>query len=149
MKVSTELKLASASLTLDVGSLLTAAASPRRFKLGGFTFGSDAAADNQWRVEIQKRTGVATNGTAPTIVQNDQNDTIASTLVANQAPTANGAGSGVYLGINTNQRSSVQFWWIPGYELVSVVTASNGFGVNTPVGSATVALVSTLFADEL
>ena len=139
---------ATASATLDVGSLITAAASPRRFRLGGFVFGSDAAADNPFRVEIVKRTGAATAGTAPSILQNDQNDTIASTLVANQFPTANGAGSGTYLGINTNQRSTVQFWWVPGYELVSVVTASNGFGVNTPISSA-VAVVATFFADEL
>lgn len=127
-----------ASSTLDVGSVIAAAANPRRFQLYDFVIGSDAApADNPYLWEIYKRTGTATAGSAPTSSVLDQSDTVATTLVFNQAPTTNGSGgSTAIFGVPLNQRASFRWVCQPGSELVCPATASNGFCFATPTSSA-------------
>ena len=149
MKVGVKLTR-TASSTLDVGSIITAAASPRRFKLYDFVVGSDAApADNPYLWEIYKRTGTATAGSAPTIYPLDLSDTIASTLVANQAPTTNGAGGTTPMfGVPLNQRASFRWVASPGSELIAPATASNGFAFATPTSSA-LAVEAYVLADEI
>jgi hypothetical protein len=141
-----------ASATLDVGSVINAAASPRRFQLFDLMFGSDATpADFAFLWEFFKRTGTATGGTAPTISPLDVSDTIASTLVANQAPTTNGAGGSTapLLSVPLNQRASFRWVASPGSELVSPATASNGFAAATPTAGALVAVECTFLVNEL
>lgn len=139
-----------ASSTLDVGSAICAAANPRRFKLYDFIIGSDAApADNPYLWEVYKRTGAATAGSAPTIYALDQSDSIASTLVVNQAPTTNGAGGTTPMwGVPLNQRASFRWVASPGSEFISPATASNGFAFATPTSSA-LAVEAYAMCDEL
>lgn len=140
---------ASASSTLDVGSVLTAAATPRRFKIMQWSFGSEAVpAENQFLWQINKRTGAATGGTAVTGQPLDDSDTIASTLVGNQAPTANGAGSGLKFALPLNQRASVIWQPKDGKEIIAAAVASSGFAVSTPTAAA-VAVTSGFHCDEL
>lgn len=140
-----------ASATLDVGSLLTAAASPRRFKLYEFDIGSEATpGDYAFLWQVFRRTGVATAGTAPTITNYDQTDTIASTLVANQAPSANGAGGSTapLISIALNQRSTYRWVAAPGSEMITNATASQGYAIATPTAGALVAVTASFLADE-
>lgn len=139
-----------ASATLDVGSILCAAVSPRRFKLYDLLVGSEATpADNAFQWTVNKRTGTATAGTAPAIVALDESDATASTLVANQAPTANGAGSGVKLTVPLNQRATFRWVAAPGGEIVSPATASNGLGFATPTAGGLVAVTANAHVEEL
>lgn len=136
-----------ASSTLDVGSAIAAASNPRRFQLYDFAIGSDAAPnDNAFLWEIYKRTGTATAGSAPSVSQLDISDTIASTLVANQAPTTNGSGgSTAIFGVPLNQRASFRWVAAPGSELVAPATASNGFAFATPTMTALAVEAYALF----
>jgi hypothetical protein len=138
-----------ASTTLDVGSILAAAANPRRFKIADLLVGCEAAAnDNQFTWEINKRTGTATGGTSVTGQPVDDGDTVASTLVGNQAPTANGAGTGNKLTFPLNQRATFRWTPSPGGEITAAAVASSGFGFSTPVGSA-LAVVADAHIEEL
>ena len=128
---------ATTSATLDLGSVITAAATPRRFNLYDIVLGIiGAPADNIYEWQIQRKTGAATAGTAPTITPLDFTDAVAATLVANQAPTTNGAGSAVCLAIPLNQRATFRWVAAPGGELISSIAASNGYGINTPTMTA-------------
>lgn len=140
-----------ASATLDVGSVLTAAASPRRFKLYDVVVGSEAApGDFAFLWEMYTRTGAATAGTAPAVTALDASDTTASTLVANQAPTTNGAGGSITrLTIPLNQRATFRWVANPGGEIVAPATISNGVAAATPTAGALVAVTATLHCDEL
>jgi hypothetical protein len=139
-----------ASATLDVGSVLNAAASPRRFQVYDVLMGSEATpGDFAFLWTLNKRTGTATGGTAPSVLTLDEGDAIASTLVANQAPTANGAGSGVKLSVPLNQRATFRWVAAPGSELVSPATASNGYSIATPTAGALVAVTATFLVNEL
>ena len=132
-----------ASSTLDVGSVLTAAASMRRFALYEAIFGSEATpADvaNLWT--LNKRTGTATGGTAPSIVTLDESDTLAATLVANQAPTSNGGGTGVKLSVPLNAKATFRWVAVPGGELIAPATASNGIAAATPTAGSTGAITA-------
>jgi hypothetical protein len=138
-----------ASATLDVGSVLTAAASPRRFQIIDWIIGSEAApADNAFMWEINKRTGAPTGGSGVTGQTLDDSDTIASTLVGNQAPTANGAGSGNKLSVPLNQRATFRWTPNPGAEITAPAAASNGYAVSTPTMSA-LAVTSVFHCNEL
>ena len=150
MKVGVTLQR-TASTTLDVGSVITASSNPRRFKLIDFTVGSEAPpADNPFLWQIFARTGAATGGTAPTISHLDQSDTIASTLVANQAPSANGAGGSTapLVSVPLNQRATYRWVAAPYEEMVSSNANSNGFAAATPTSSA-VAVTTSWVMDEL
>jgi hypothetical protein len=141
-----------ASATLDVGSLLTAAASPRRFELYEMILGCEATpGDYAFLWQVFKRTGTATAGSAPTISPLDIGDTIASTLVANQAPSANGAGGSTapLLTVPLNQRATFRWVAAPGSELKTTATASLGFGIATPTAGNLVAVSAGLLANEL
>jgi hypothetical protein len=140
-----------ASATLDVGSVLTAAASVRRFKLYDFTCGSEATpADNAFLWQVFRRTGTATGGTAPSITALDQGDTIASTLVTNQAPTVNGAGGSTapLLTVALNQRATYRWVAPPGGELITNATASQGYAFATPTAGGLVAVSVGVNCDE-
>jgi hypothetical protein len=140
-----------ASATLDVGSLLTAAAAARRYKLLDFTLGSEATpSDVAFLWQLFRRTGTATAGSAPSITNLDQGDTIASTLVANQAPTVNGAGGSTapLISVALNQRATYRWVAAPGSELVTNATASQGYAFATPTAGALVAVTASAIADE-
>lgn len=140
-----------ASATLDVGSVICGAANPRRFKVYDILVGSEATpADNAFLWEIYKRTGTATAGTAPTITPLDESDTDASEMVANQAPTTNGAGGSVTkLTIPLNQRATFRWVAAPGGELVAPATASNGLAAATPTAGGLVAVSASFHVQEL
>lgn len=149
-RFSYKLLRAAQSATLDVGSVLNAAASMRRFQLYDLMIGSDTTpADNVSLWEVAKRTGTATGGTGVTGQPLDDSDTLAATLVGNQAPTTNGAGSGVKLSIALNQRATFRWVAAPGSEIVSPATASNGYGIQTPTAGGTPEGVATVLVNEL
>jgi hypothetical protein len=134
-----------ASATLDVGSIIAAASSMRRFALYELIAGSEATpGDFAFLWEIYKRTGLATGGTAPNIQPLDAAESLAATVVANQAPTANGAGgsTNIFLSMPLNQRATFRWVAAPGGELIAPATASNGFGVATPTAGALVAVTA-------
>jgi len=140
-----------ASATLDVGSILAAAASMRRFALYELIVGSEATpGDFAFLWHVLNRTGLATGGSAPAQTPLDAADTLASTLVANQAPTANGAGgaTAIKLAIPLNQRATFRWVAAPGGELIAPATASNGFGVATPTAGALVAVTALAHVNE-
>ena len=141
----TQAFLASLSTTLDVGSIIAAAASPRRFQLYDYTIGSETNGDTMLTWIIAKRTGAATGGTAPAITALDSSDTIASTIVANQAPTTNGAGSGTVHRRPLYERATYRWVATPGRELVAPATASNGWGCGTPTSTAIAGSISFEF----
>ena len=139
---------ATASATLDVGSVVTAASAVRRFCLYDIVVGiTGAPADNIYEWQITRKTGLATAGTAPTITPLDFTDTTAATVVANQAPTGNGAGSAVCLAMPLNQRATFRWVAAPGGELISSIAASNGYAINTPTMTA-LAAVGTFHINE-
>jgi hypothetical protein len=141
-----------ASAALDVGSVLTAAAASRRFKVYEFTCGSEATpVDSAFLWQVFRRTGVATNGAAATITNLDQGDTIASTLVTNAAPTANGAGGSIapILSVPLNQRATYRWVAAPGSELVSDAAASQGFAWATPTAGGIVVVTVGVLCEEL
>jgi len=134
------------STTLDIGSVLTAAANPRRFALFSFTFGSEATpADVAFLVKIDKRTGTATAGSGVTGVPLDDADTTASTLIGNEAPTTNGAGSGVKLAVPVNQRFTFYWFAIPGHEMRAAAVADSGMAIETPTISTGTPIVTSTF----
>jgi hypothetical protein len=129
--------------------VLAAAASMRRFALYELIMGSEAApGDFAFLWTVNKRTGTATGGTAPAQEPLDQSDTLASTLVANQAPTTNGAGSGIKLTVPLNQRATFRWVAAPGGELIAPATASNGYGIATPTAGALVAVTALVHVQE-
>jgi len=129
------------SSTLDVASITTAAASPRRFQIFDFTLGSDASpADNAFLWEISTHTAKdssgASFGSVVTGVALDSSDTIASTVICLQSAVTNlGAGSTIF-GVPLNQRASFRWVASPGSEFVAPATACNGFAIATPTASA-------------
>ncbi len=138
-----------ASATLDVGSVITAAANPRRIEVYDVVVGSEASpADNVFLWEILRKTGAATGGTAPTITPLDFSDADASEAVANQAPTADGAGTAVLFSIPLNQRATFRWVAAPGGELVSSNAASNGIGMDTPTSTAVAVTASFHFLEH-
>lgn len=137
-----------ASTTLDVGSVLTAASNMRRFCIYDIVVGSEAtAADNPFLWTVNKRTGTATAGSGVTGQPLDISDTLAATLVGNQAPTTNGSGTGVMLSIPLNQRATFRWVAAPGGEFIAPATASNGFSAATPTSSA-VAVTAVFHTNE-
>ncbi len=141
-----------ASATLDVGSFVTAASNPRRFKVYEFNIGSEATpADFAFLWQMFRRTGLATAGSAPTISPLDFSDTVASTLVANQAPSANGAGGSTapLWTIPLNQRASYRWVAAPDGEMVSSNAASNGYSLATPTAGSLVAVSASMMVNEL
>jgi hypothetical protein len=140
-----------ASASYDVGSLIAAASGMRRFKVFDWLFGSDASPDDSaflW--EIGRQTSTATGGSAPALVALDPGDTLASTVVGNQAPSANGThtASTVLLSIPLNRRATFRWVAAQDSELVAPATASNGFYFATPT-CALVAVQSTVHFKEL
>lgn len=137
-----------ASTTLDVGTLNTATASPRRFNIYDLVIGSDASpADNAFLWEINTRTALQTGGTTVTPVAIDASDTTAASTKADMTATTNATGSGIVFGCPLNQRATFRWVAAPGSELVSPALACNGFGVGTPTSSA-VAVEAYLYINE-
>jgi len=138
-----------ATTTTDILSIITAAASPRRFNIYDLMFGSSASpADNAFLWTVNRRTGAATAGSAVTGQTLDASDTIASTLVGNSLPTSNGAGAGIILSVPLNQRATFRWVAAPGSEIVASNATSNGWGIATPTSSA-VSITTTALVTEI
>lgn len=138
-----------ASLTLAVGSLTAAAASPRRAKVYDLIVGAEATpADAASLWSVQRCTTAGTAGTNPTPNSLDPADTLASTIVAGQAHSADPTGTTELLTIPLNQRSTFRWIAAPGSELVIPATASNGIKLETPVSPLTLVTASALFEEQ-
>ena len=140
-----------ANALLDVGSVTTAAASPRRFKLYEIICGSEATpADNAFLWQVIRRTSADTGGTAVTPIALDFSDTVASTLVGHQATVTNGGGTSILLTIPLNQRATFRWVAAPGGELIMPATASNGCGIETDtISTGTPVITATVHSDEV
>lgn len=147
MRVSVTMQR-TASATLSVGTITTAAASPRRFKVYDIICGSEATpADNAFLWQVTRKTTAGT-ASAVTPIALDFSDTIASTLVASQNATVNGTGATILLTIPLNQRATFRWVAAPGSELVSSNAASNGYSLDTPTAGGLVAVSATVLCDE-
>ena len=149
MRVSVTMQR-TASATLGVGYVLTAAASPRRFKTYEIICGSEATpADNAFLWQVNRVSTIAAGaGAAVTPVALDFSDTIASTLVAAQVLTTNPTQASILLTIPLNQRATFRWVAAPGSELVSSNAVSNGHSLNTPTAGGLVAVSATVLCDE-
>jgi hypothetical protein len=137
------------STTLDVGSVINAASSMRRFQIYDLMFGSDATpGDTALLWSVGRQSAAATGGTAPAINTLDAGDVLAATVVPNQSPTTNGThvATSTLLSVPLNQRATFRWVAAPGSELVSPVTASNGFYINALTGA--IAVEATVFLEE-
>jgi hypothetical protein len=137
------------STTLDVGSVINAASNMRRFQVYDFMFDSDATpGDTALLWTVGRQSAVATGGTAPAINPLDAGDVLAATVVPNQAPSTNGThvATSTLLSVPLNQRATFRWVAAPGSELVSPVTASNGFYINAVTG--TVAVEANVLINE-
>jgi hypothetical protein len=141
---------AAASLTLPLGAITAAAASPRRAKIYDLIVGSPAApADNNVQFDVFRCTTAGTAGSAVTPAALDLADTLASTIVAGQAHTVVPTVSGPsMLSIPLNQRATMRWVAPPGGELIIPATASNGFMIQTPVAANLPAVGGTVHFDE-
>lgn len=137
-----------ASTTASVGSLVADATRPRRGKVYDLILGSEAAAaDNPFLYTLQRCTAAGTStGVTPqpldpadaaTEADAGENHTVEPTYTAGQ----------ILLNIPLNQRATFRWQQDPAYGLVYPATASNGFGLQTDVGSA-VLVTSTLHFEE-
>lgn len=137
-----------ASTTASVGSVTADATRPRRFRLYDWTFGSEASpADNPFLWLIQRATAAGTStavvpqpldpADAATEMDAGENHTVEPTYTA----------AAILLHIPLNQRATFRWVAAPEGQLVFPATASNGFGVQTPTGSAVV-VTTQLHVDE-
>ena len=139
-----------ASATLGVGYCLTAAATPRRFKLYELICGSEATpADNAFLWQVNRVSTIAAGaGAAANVVPLDFSDTVTSSLVVAQAITTNPTQAAIVLTIPLNQRATFRWVAAPGSELVSSNAVSNGYSLMTPTAGGLVAVSATILVDE-
>jgi hypothetical protein len=137
------------STSASTGSIVADATRPRRFKIYDLIFGSEAAAaDNPflWRVARITAAGTSTGVTpqpldpADAATESDagENHTVEPTYTA-------GAN---LIHCPLNQRATFRWVAAPGGELVAPATASNGFGIISPVGSAVIVTVQAHYEEQ-
>ena len=123
---------------------------PRRSKMAYLTLGSDASpADNAAEYNVQRITAAGTS-TAVTPQPLDSADAATETDSGEAhsiEPTY--TANAVMLNFMTNQRSTYQWYAIPGYEIVIPATASNGLGlVVVTIGGSAVNTGCTIHFEE-
>lgn len=128
-----------ASTTLSLGTLVADATRPRRLKWYDLMVGSDAAAaDNSFLYLLQRCTAAGTS-TAVTPRPLDPADAATEADAGENHTIEPTYTSAVYLlTLPLNQRATARWYAVPGCELVSPATASNGIGIQTPTASAVV-----------
>jgi hypothetical protein len=132
-----------------VGSLTANPTRPRRQRWYELELGSEAAAaDNPFLWQVQRCTTAGTAGSSVTPQPLDPADA-ATEAVGGQAHSVNPTqtASAYLLTVPLNQRATFRWVAVPGKELVTPATASNGAVIITPTSSA-VAVTALLHADE-
>lgn len=130
---------ATSSTTVGVGSL--EGSTSRRGRLAYMSGGSSAApADTNIVFEIQRSTTTPT-GTSVTPNAFDPAD-VAATCVVKENLTVQGSNTSgaLLLSLPCNAKASVQWYALPGGEIVVPATASTGVHFNTPVAGSTPAI---------
>lgn len=131
------------------GVLVAATSSMRRARLLEIELGNASSpADNAF-IFIFQRCTTPGAGTVQTPNMSDAGDTLASTLVATSAVTADPTLTAGAFAMNwpVNQRGSVRFVAAPGAELVIPATASNGYMFGLSAASTTIQGASCTFLE--
>lgn len=137
-----------ASLTLSLGSIAADATRPRRGKLYDIEVGSEAAAaDNPFLYVFQRFTAAGTS-TAFTPVPVDPADAATESDVGfNHTVEPTYTANAIVKRLPLNQRATYRWQQDPAYGLTYPATASNGIGVQTPVGGL-VLISATVYFEE-
>lgn len=133
------------SLTATLGNITAPGSGMRRFEMAMFEFGSeDTPGDAAIDLLVQRCTTAGTRAAVTPFPLNPADAALVTT--AGQAHTVEPTYSGASAIDNPqNQRATVQWYALPGYELVCPATANNGIGFTTPIapllkGTLTVAI---------
>lgn len=134
---------ATSSTTVGFGSF--EGSTSRRGRLAYFGGGSSTApADNNIVFEIQRSTTTPT-GTSVTPNAFDPVD-VAATCVVKENLTVQGTNTAgtVLLSLPCNQKASVQWYALPGGEIVVPATAATGVHLNSPTAGGTPAITAVI-----
>lgn len=144
---SAELNKATASVTIGVGALEQPGSGMVRARIYYWRFGSEAnAADNALLFRFTRTSAVSTM-TAVTPAPLDAADP-ASTTIAGDEMTVEGAQGVVLDSIPMNQRATVSWYAPPGGELVMAAVANEGILLETPVAQNTPAVTASIHFSE-
>ena len=137
-----------ASTSLPVGSLNADASSPEIGKLRYLSFGCSATpADYMFVLRVQRCTTAGTGtGVTPTDISTATATASTDCYQAHTVTPTLTSGK-VLLEVPVHQRATYQFYASTNYELAWPATASNGLALLTPVGPASVVLVTALFVE--
>ena len=137
-----------ASTTASVGNVTADASSPRRGKITEVTFGSEATpADMAFHLRLRRCTTAGTS-TAVTPNPRDPNDPATTTDAGeNHTVEPTYTSNSEQLSVAIHQRATFRWQAAPKREIVFPATASNGIGMETPVGPAAVVIGTIEFED--
>lgn len=124
------------STSASIGNITAPASAMRRFEMAWFQLGSeDTPGDNAIDLLIQRCTTAGTRTSVTPLPTNPADAALVTTAGQNHTvePTY---GGGSLWDDAQNQRASVQWYALPGYEIVCPATASNGIGFTTPTAPA-------------
>jgi hypothetical protein len=138
---------ATSSTTVGFGSL--SGSVTRRGRLHYLGAGSSAApADNNIVFEIQRHTTAAT-GSSVTPNAFDPADVAATCVVLeNLSVQGTNTAGALLLSLPCNQKASVQWYALPGGEIVVPATANTGVHFNTPTAGSTPAITAAIHHSE-
>ena len=141
-----------ASNVQGVVYLNAAASSMRRAKIVDWSIGSNATpADAAFSHIAQRCTALPAAGTTLTPNALDPADTLASTVVANNAITSDSAGltaSAFLFNVSLNQRAALRWVAVPYFELVIPATANYGYMLGLSAVSTTTFVYGILFDEQ-
>lgn len=138
-----------ASTTLSLGSWVADATRPRRLEIFDLIFGSEAAAaDNPFRWVVQRCTTAGTL-TSVTPTNLDPADAATESDAGENVTVEPTYTAGlVLMSVPLNQRATFRWQAVrDDCRLTTPATASNGFGIQTPVSSA-VLITGTVYVNE-
>lgn len=152
-KFATKLTKATVFSTRAIGVVYSATTNPRRIKLYDFGFGCNTGTpvDAPYIYQVCRQTAIGSlAGTNPTIKPLDPADATLTSLVTDGV-----TGDGTYDAITAalynqavNSRASMRWACVPGAEMISPATASNGFMLGvTPAN--TIGYDAYVMCDEL
>ena len=138
-----------ASTSLPVGSINADAGSPEIGKLRYLSFGCSATpADYMFVLRVQRCTTAGTGvDVTPTDISTAGSATASTDCKQAHTVTAALTSGKILLEVPVHQRATYQFYASTNYELAWPATASNGLALLTPVGPASVVLVTALFVE--
>lgn len=137
-----------ASLTLSLGSIAADATRPRRGKIYDIEVGSEAAAaDNPFLYVFQRFTAAGTSTAFTPVAVDPADASTESDVGVNHTVEPTYTANAIVKRLALNQRATYRWQQDPAYGLTYPATASNGIGVQTPVGGL-VLISATVYYEE-